>query len=155
MSNYTPKTETQLAAEGLFPKAIYDVEVAEAIDKPSKAGNPMITLKLNAFNDAGEMKTIFDYIVPSTNFGERKLRHAAAAFGLMDKYEDGTLWADDFANQMGKAEIGQSKPTDEYPLPKNIVTDYIGRDEAMVIQEQKKPQPKKSTKEELSDNIPF
>ena len=159
-NRYTPKTEQELAEEGLIPsKTICDVEVAEAVDKPSKAGNPMITLKLNVFDDTGAMRAIYDYIVPSTNFGERKLRHAADAFGLMEKYEAGTVWAEDFLNQMGKAEIGQSKPTDEYPLPKNIVTDYIGRAEATVMQDdsRKKPMKKaaKATSEDLGDSIPF
>lgn len=153
MSNYKPKSETQLAAEGLFPSGIYDCEVAESIDRPSKAGNPMITLKLNVFDENGSMRTVYDCIVPSTNFGERKLRHASDAFGLMDKYEAGTIWADDFSNQMGKIEIGMSKPTPDYPLPKNIVTDYIGRDEATEMQE-KKPA-KKAVKEEIDDGIPF
>ena len=61
MTRYTPKTETELAQEGLIPsKTICDVEVAEAIDRPSKAGNPMITLKLNVFDETGAMRVIFD-----------------------------------------------------------------------------------------------
>jgi hypothetical protein len=155
MSNYKPKTEEQLAQEGLIPSGtVCDCEVAEAIDKPSKAGNPMITLKLNVFDENGAMRVVFDYIVPSTNFGERKLRHASDAFGLMDKYEAGTVWADDFMHQMGKIEIGQSKPTPDYPMPKNIVTDYIGREEATEMQEQKKTV-KKSSKTDIDDSIPF
>jgi|GEM_PF-6239553 len=159
MTRYTPKTETEIAQEALIPsKTICDVEVAEAIDKPSKSGNEMITLKLNVFDADGDMRVVFDYIVPSTNFGERKLRHAADAFGLLEKYAEGTLWADDFVNKMGKAEIGQSKPTDEYPLPKNIITDYIGRAEATTMQDEKRKKAVKKTtslKDELSDDVPF
>lgn len=153
MTNYKPKSEETLAKEGLFPSGVFDCEVAEAIDRPSKSGNAMITLKLNVFDDQGAMRTIFDYIVPSTNFGERKLRHASDAFGLMEKYEAGTVWADDFTNQVGKIEVGMSKPTPDYPLPKNIVTDYIGREEATAMQEEKPK--KKAAKEELDDSIPF
>lgn len=154
MTNYKPKTEAQLAEEGLFKPGVFDCEVAEAIDKPSKAGNPMVTLKLNVFDENGSLRSVYDYIVPSTNFGERKLRHAADAFGLLEKYEAGEIWADDFSNQMGKVEIGISKPTPDYPLPKNIVTDYIGREEATKMQDET-PKKKKTTKEELSDDIPF
>lgn len=147
---YAPKSEETLAKEGLFPNGIYDAEIAEATERVSKSGNDMIQLKLNVFDDQGSMRSVFDYIVPSSNFGERKLRHAADAFGLVDEYESGKLKGEDFSNKSGKVEIGQSKPTDDYPMPKNIVTDYIGRGEATVMQEQKK-----SVKQELDDGIPF
>ena len=49
--SYTPKSEEQLIREGLMPDGTYDFEVVETDDKPSKAGNTMLTLKLHVFDD--------------------------------------------------------------------------------------------------------
>ena len=154
--SYTPKTEEQLAKEGLLPNGTYDIEVAETSDKPSKKGSEMITLKLNVFDREGAIKAVFDYIVPNTNFGERKLRHAADCFGLLDIYNSGNLKADDFLNKTGKAEIKQQEGNSDYPLPKNVVSDYIGRSGNAQIKANERIKGKpKTTAETLSDDIPF
>ena len=130
---YTPKTEDQLAKEGLMPNGVYDAEVVETSDKQSKKGNDMFTLKLRVFNDDGSSRFIYDYIVMGTNFGERKLRHAADACGLIDTYNAGSLTAGDFLNTSCKVEVAQQNGTPAYPTPKNIVSDYISREEAGFI----------------------
>jgi hypothetical protein len=152
---YQPKSEKQFAEEGLFPPGIYDVEVIEAIDRPSKAGKEMVTLKLVVFNDVGAQRTVFDYMTFGSNFGERKFRHAADCFGLIGLYETGDLSAADFQGKTGKAQIGQSKPTPQYPLPNNIIADYIGREEATVLQEKQGRKIVVADKTDLDDGIPF
>lgn len=120
MTFYTPKTDDQLQEEALFAEGEYDFKVLEADDKkPSKAGNAMLTVKLDIMSDTGSQH-IYDYIVPSTNFGERKLKAFAKALNLENEYTNGTLTADLTVGKYGKVKIGKQAATAEYPA-KNIV----------------------------------
>ena len=122
---FAPKTEKEVAEEGLLPKGEYSFEVMSAEDKVSKAsGNEMIALKLHVFDDQGEPRIIFDYLLESM---ARKLRHAAEACGLLTEYESGGLDALDFVGKTGLVKIGiQQDKTGQYP-DKNTVTDYVRR----------------------------
>jgi len=150
--SYTPKSEEELAREVLLPDGAYDFEVVETSDKPSKNSNAMFTLKLRVFDTDGNSRTLFDYIVMSNPFGERKLRHAANACGLLETYNSGKLTAGDFLNTMGKILLKQQDGSADYPMPKNVVSDYIGREENVEA-----PRAKQKTvkEEDLGDDIPF
>jgi hypothetical protein len=141
---YTPKSEAQLADEGLTPEGIYDYEIVEAEEKLSKAGNDMYVLKLYIFDQNGIRRPLTDYIALGSNFGERKLRHAADASGILDIYESGDLCADSFIGKCGKVVITKQDGTVEYPNPKNVVKDYVKRE----------GQPAKKAVD-LKDHIPF
>src|ERR1700727_1407017 len=103
--SYTPKSEEQLAREALQPDGIYDFEIISTSDKPSKNGNDMYTLKLLIWDANGDNFTLFDYIALGNNFGERKLRYAADACGIISIYESGDLKHTDFMNTKGKIEL--------------------------------------------------
>lgn len=145
---YTPKTEEQLAKEDLLSEGIYDFQVIETDDKPSKKGNDMITLKLCIFDVKGS-RHLFDYIALSTNFGERKLRHAANACGLIDVYNIGKLTDKDFFSATGKLLLKQQNGTSDFPLPKNVVADYLSREEGAPVK------PARPAREVIDDDIPF
>lgn len=133
--SYTPKSEEQLALEACLPEGAYDFEVADTDDKPSKVkadgtgGNPMYTLKLHVFEETGSPRVLTDYIALGNNFGERKLRHAAVACGLLETYGTGNLTPADFMGKTGKVQLKIQKGTPEYPNPKNVVSDYLPKDE--------------------------
>lgn len=124
---YTPKSEEQLAKEGLLPDGEYDYEVVGTDDKNSKAGNPMFTLKLHVFDVDGRACPLTDYIALGSNFGERKLRHAADASNILDKYESGNMVAKDFMGTTGKLKLKSQDGDADFPLPKNVVKDYVKR----------------------------
>jgi len=145
--NYTPKTEMELEKESLLPEGTYDFEVIETSDRPSKKGNDMITLKLNIFGGDGSNRHIYDYIALGSNFGERKLRKAAAGCGLMDIYNSGALKDQDFLGANGKAFVRQEDGTVEFPA-KNIVGEYWPHEDAQA-------KPTKPTTEIINDDIPF
>lgn len=157
--SYTPKSEEQLAKEGLLPDGIYDYEVIQTDDKPSKKGNDMYTLKLLVWDDNGDNKTVYDYIALGNNFGERKLRHAADASGLLSIYEGGNLKPADFMNTKGRVEIKMQDGTADYPLPKNVVKDYVKRPQketaatGAIVDEVKKVFPGATSV--ADDEIPF
>lgn len=120
MSFYTPKTDAQLQEESLLPAGDYDFKVLEAEEKSSSKGNPMLAVKLQVMSDSGS-RIINDYIVPSTNFGERKLRRFAQALGLESEYTSGDLTADLVVGKFGRVAIGQQEASGGYDA-KNVVS---------------------------------
>lgn len=125
--SYTPKSDEQLAREGLLEDGTYQFEVAETSDKPSKKGNAMFTLKLHVFGEDGNAHVVYDYIALGNNFGERKLRHAADACKLISIYETGNLKASDFQDKTGQVILKIAEGNADYPMPKNVVVDYVKR----------------------------
>ena len=144
---YIPKTEEQLAQEALLPDGTYDFHIIDTDDRPSKKGNDMITLKLCVYSDDGVQQHIFDYIAMGNPFGERKLRHAANSCNLIEIYDSGNLRADEFLGKSGKLLLKQQKGTPDFPLPKNIVADYLPHEEGAVVT--------RPAKEVIDDDIPF
>jgi hypothetical protein len=145
---YIPKSEEQLAKEGLLEEGTYDFEVIDTNDAPSKKGNDMFTLILCVFDSEGGRRNIFDYIALGTNFGERKLRRAAQGCGLIDIYTSGDLKHHTFMGATGKVLVKQRDGTPDYPLPKNVVADYLPRDDA-------EPTQPKPARDIINDDIPF
>ena len=125
---FQPKTEHQIAEEGLMPDGIYDFEVIEAEEAQSKRGNDMIVIKLRVFDADGTARNMTDYLMEAMAF---KLRHAAEVCGLLPDYEKGELYAGSFVGQTGKVKIGRDKPNGDYP-PRNAVKDYVKPDAAVI-----------------------
>lgn len=122
---FTPKTEKEIAEEGLIQPGTYDFEVMFATDDISGKGNEMIILGLNVFDDSGRARSIKDYLLESMAY---KLRHAADACDLISQYESGNLVASDFVGKTGKLKIViQKDKAGQYP-DKNSVQDYIKRE---------------------------
>ncbi len=147
--NYEPKTDEQLAKEALLPEGTYDFEIIDTNDKPSKKGNDMITVKMVVFGGDGSHHYLYDYIALGTNFGERKLRRAAAGCGLLGIYMSGELIDRTFMGATGKVLIKQQDGTAEYPIPKNVVADYVPRDDDESTQD------KRPSREIIDDDLPF
>lgn len=150
---YVAKSEEQLAKEGLLPDGEYDFEVTATDDKPSKSGNEMFTLSLNVFGDDGNGHFVKDYIALGSNFGERKLRHAADACGLIAVYESGKLKAADFMGKSGKVKIKTQAGNADFPMPKNTVADYVKRTPGLDPVKAEHKAVAKQVEEE--DSIPF
>lgn len=134
---FTPKSEKDLAEDGLWPVGEYGFEVLSDIklgekvyatcDRTSKVkpdgsgGNEMIQLVLKVYNSEGNHRVIIDYLLESIAY---KLRHAADACGLLDKYESGVLSAEDFLGKSGTLKLKVGKPNGDYAA-KNEVQDYV------------------------------
>lgn len=121
--NFKPRTEQELADMRLWKKGIYDFEIADAFEKESKTkGNPMIELKVKIIGADGATRVIADYLLEQR--GE-KLRHAAEACGLLDKYNSGSLTNVDFQHKRGKLKLGIEKDKTHTWPDKNVVLDYV------------------------------
>lgn len=128
---FNPKTEREIAEEGLYPEGIYSFEIANAENKVSKSGNDMIQLKIKVYDNDGNFRFVDDYLLESMAY---KLRHAAVVCGLGDKYESGSLDAFDFVGKTGSLKLTvQKDKKGEYP-DKNVVKDYvIPKDESETV----------------------
>lgn len=148
---FQPKTEKEVAEAGLLPNGAYDFEVLEATEDQSKKGNDMVKLKLRLYDAEGSQRTIFDYLV-STDGGAYKIRHFAAATGMLDKYESGELRAEDMEGKSGSCQIAiQKDKTGQYP-DKNTVRDYLADDGGAPRATPKVPTPAGGMDD---DEIPF
>lgn len=146
---FTPKSENEIAADGLLTPGIYGFEIMEAEDQISKAGNEMIKLTVHVFDD-GEPVTIFDYLMEKVAY---KLRHAAAACGLLDDYERGALDAADFQGKTGRCKVViQKDKAGQFP-DKNGIADYLKPDAA--AQTRPATARAKVSADDLNDSIPF
>jgi hypothetical protein len=119
---FAPKTEEEIVSENLLPIGIYPFEVFEALDQVSKSNNEMIKLSIKVWDAEGGEHFLYDYLLESMAF---KLRHAAAACGLLERYESGVLNAEDFVKKTGSLKVAIKKDkTGQYP-DQNSVADYI------------------------------
>ena len=120
---FKPRTERELAEMKLWKKGVYDFEIIDACEKASKtSGNQMIELKVKIVGADGAARVITDYLLEKR--GE-KLRHAAEACGLLDKYQSGSLSNSDFQHKRGKLKLGIEKDKTHTWPDKNIVLDYL------------------------------
>lgn len=119
----TPKSEKEIAEANLWKPGPCDFEIMDAEDTTSKAsGADMIKLKVKIINDDGESQIVFDYLLDAM---AAKLRHAAAAFGLLARYEAGNFEAMDCVGKTGRCKVAvQKDKTGQFP-DKNGIADYI------------------------------
>ena len=122
---FTPKTEKELAENGLLPAGTYPFEVLNATDKTSGNGNEMIVLDLLIHCTDGSNRKVTDYLMEKVAF---KLHSFCKSVGLMIKYQAGNFTAEDCLGKSGylKLKIEAGRPKDgggEWPA-KNAVNGY-------------------------------
>lgn len=121
---FQPKTENEIAAAGLFPAGEYNFEITDASEETSKAGNDMLKLVATVYNGAGQQTLVFDYLV-DTERTAYKIRHFAAAVGLLPAYERGQLTAPDCVGRAGRCKLAIVKDKNgQYP-DRNGIADYL------------------------------
>lgn len=150
---YSPKSEQELQEQNLILKGIYQFQVIESEDTVSKAGNEMIKLRLKLWDNEGNERTVYDYLTEAMLY---KLKHFCDIVGLVDKYEAGTLHADDCMYKMGRVSIdiqkGNANPNGGMYPDKNVVKDYVVAPASSV---NVPLTPANKVDPELDDEIPF
>ena len=104
--NFQPKTEQEIRDAKLWKKGEYDFEVMDSSDQTSSKGHPMIELKLR-LTDGKTARTISDYLLDET---PEKLRHAATACGLLDRYDTGAIAGPEFKGKRGRLKLVVERP---------------------------------------------
>ncbi len=152
--NLTPMTEEELNAFDMMEEGIYDFEVLKSERQTSKSGNPMAKLQINVWDKNGKSTVIFDYLVfSSVKFCTRKIKHFCEAAGIVEDYLKGNI-REELERLSGKVHIGvqdiMPNPTGGYYPAKNVVIDYVTKDNAS-----HSGAPKPESEEFLNDSIPF
>lgn len=122
---FTPfsKEDAEKARSTLLPAGRYDALVRKATEKVSKSGNDMLELEVEVFHDEGSM-IVFDYLL-STEKMIWRLRHFCEAAGLLDKYDTGTLTAEDCVDINIAVELEHDKPKDPKYQTRNRIKEYM------------------------------
>jgi len=160
---FQPKSEDEVKRGKLLEAGIYDFEVLQAEPGQSKSGNEMIKLKIGVYGSTSDRISlhVYDYLLAAF---EAKLRHFCDSVGLLGKYEQGSLCAEDCKGRSGQVKL-IIEEAGQYPA-KNAVRDYVCRPakgiSAPQPEEQADPEPEptkankskpKTTAEE--DGLPF
>lgn len=151
---FKPKTEKEIAEEGMVPPGEYDFEVVEAVEKLSKNNNEMIELKLWVFDQNGKRRTTMDWLLESM---AHKLRHATEACGLLSDYETGSLTADDFVGKTGRLKIEMQAAKGNFAARSSVVDYLVAKGGAAPVPRA----PSRAAKQpamagtDLDDEIPF
>lgn len=132
-----PKSEKELQEANLAPAAEYDFDVLSAEDLYSKAGNPMIKVKIGLYVGDKVRNHVYDYLLAAM---EAKLRHFCDTTGLLSRYESGQLEAADCVGRSGRAKIVIEPAKGSYAA-KNVVRDYVCRSAKPLSQNQQGPDP--------------
>lgn len=119
---FTPKTEKEIEEANLWGVGEYDFTITEGTDTQSKAGNDMIVLTVQVYNEQGGYKIITDFLLEAIEY---KLRHAAEACGLLEQYETGFLEGLMFKGKSGRCKLGIEKDKTGQYADKNRITDYL------------------------------
>ncbi len=150
---FTPKTDDELAMDGLLQPGIYPFVVAKAEDTTSKrSGNDMLKLQLEVYGDGSRKVHVFDYLMESV---ADRLAKFCKNVGLGDKYDSGELDAYDCEGKEGWVCIKIQPAKDAYE-PKNIVSYYCQKPERPTS-DGPTPGAAKASRQNLDDleDVPF
>lgn len=159
---FKPKSEKEIALNGLWPDGFYEFEVTEAEETTSQAGNDMVKLKIKVYNDEGASRTVYDYLV-GTESAQFKVRGFASAVGLIDQYESGNLDAVEMEGRTGKCKLVIQKDRNGSFPDKNAIGAYVAQAEKpkapapsrSVAKPAERRQPAMAVSRDLDDEIPF
>jgi hypothetical protein len=121
---FQPKNIEELRSQNLLQPGVYHYRVLDAIEGIAKSsGNPQIILELRISDDE-RLVSLTDYLT-LTDKAMFKIHDFCLSAGLMDKYNDGNLTAQDCIDATGLLEIKiEVDPTGQYPN-KNKVKAYL------------------------------
>lgn len=124
--NFKPRTQEEIESMNLLIPGIYHFRVANAKDRTSKKGNEMIELNLEVFDNEGNSRMMFDYLLEAI---PQKLYAFCHSTGMENFYHNGGLTAKDCIDKSAYVELSIEKGADnpqggQYP-DKNVVKKYM------------------------------
>ena len=116
----------------LLPDGEYKFFVLRGDLGESKAGNQMLTVKIEIFSQrngvarAGAMDShhIYDYILPEHPSMGFKLAQFMDCIAMGDQYSSGNLEVDTLTGKSGTAQIGTQQASGDWPA-KNVIKRYV------------------------------
>ena len=108
----------------LLPDGEYKFFVLRGNLGESKAGNQMLTVKIEIFGAKMASHHIYDYLLPEHRSMGYKLAQFMESISMGDQYTSGNLEVDTLTGKSGTAQIGTQEASGEWPA-KNVVKRYI------------------------------
>lgn len=115
------------------PPGVVDFKINQAAETLSKKGVPMFRFVINLRDAQGREGVIYEYLLHE-DMWIPKLRRFARAVGLLEKFETGTMDAEDFLYKEGSCRVDEKE--DSFGKVNNIVK-YIYPDEEMEAEKEK------------------
>lgn len=154
---FKPKTEKEIREAQLWPKGEYDFRVQKAEpavggDQSKNPGMAYIRINVAVYNQDGAYRFVDGVLHPKM---EAQLRHFCEVGNMIEKYETGTLEANDCVGIEGKLRLKVKDANGNYPA-KNEIADFIPAKPV-----EKKIEPKgtgtslKHTNPNDGDDVPF
>ena len=108
----------------LLPDGEYKFFVLRGDLGLSKAGNQMLTVKIEIFGDKMASHHIYDYILPEHPSMGFKLAQFMDCIAMGDQYASGNLEVDTLTGKSGTAQIGTQQASGDSPA-KNVIKRYV------------------------------
>lgn len=131
--NYDP-TQAEEKNFICLPNGDYEIEIVNVEQKVSKAGNDMLELMINAYDQVGRKVQIFDYIVNPSGLWKLKKICNASGIEFTGEIEEQNL-----VGLSLMARVTLRKATEKYP-ERNQIADYLSgitKPTSVTINEQK------------------
>lgn len=156
---FTPISEQEYNNRNVWPAGVYPCTILNCEEGKSKNTNDgYFKCKVQLYNTDGGTTNVFYYMMAEGK-AAWQLRAGAETFGLLDKYDAGSIDAADFEMREGYATVGIQEETAEYPA-KNIIKAFRKDAPKGVAAPVVKPAPKKApvsagSFDDLMDDIPL
>ena len=133
---YKKWTDDEIASRNVVDDGEHPFTILTAVQKPTKGGkdkhgnvkpiHQMLELEFEFYDINGQVKKCKDWIVFMDNM-DWKLRHLANTTGMLDKYDNDDLFAEDLRNAKGVFTIGTKEMVkdDGTKQKVNFVKDYV------------------------------
>lgn len=120
MINFTVFEDSELKSK--FEPGRYRFKIVNAQDMVSKAGNIMIKIELEVWNESQRHLTCFDYLLPNLQSMAWKFKHLLESVGLDEEYNKGILNLELLKNKIGFVElVFEEKNEKNYLKPKDYL----------------------------------
>jgi len=161
MFPYDVMTEEQAMQQrfSLLKAGDYDAVVIHSEDKTSSSGNPMMTVKLSVYDEAGLTHDLVDYLVFTPKMMWKVIKCAQSA-GLQKEYDSQQFCSEVLMDRTIRVKIdveegklipdeklGDKAPGARYP-DRNIVKEYLPNDKQGIVSPVARPA-------NLEDDVPF
>lgn len=120
MFTYTPLSNEQIDSyRKILKPGIANFTIISASEKTSKAGNPMIEIKMHVWDSEGTQGQLLDWLVGAPEMAW-KLKSFCQSIGNESLYESGEISPLTLINKSGQLKIGLKKDNDGNDRPRVV-----------------------------------
>lgn len=152
-----PMNETEYSMRNVWPKGTYPCHINKAEEGNSqKSGDPFFKFEVQIFNESDNYRTIKAFVMAAGK-AQWQLRSAVEAFGLLDKYHNGSVEAFDFEGKDAFAKVGVEEDKSGVFDPKNVIREFTNKAPKAkeVTASTDGPPPGHPAAAPIDDSIPF